>query len=253
MGYIEVLPGVKMPRYLAYFCMILAGFSLPVSAARADSASTRPAGILVAVLPFEALASMDQAWVGRAIGEGLVSSIGNQRGMSAVTISAPNAANADAALSAGKSAQADFVVFGQVQRVNDQLRISGKVLSTQTGQSVGDLAFDGQLNDLFIIEDALASRVARLVATKAMVTPAVAVPGFEIRGPTLPTPSRYFDGNISAELAVQPQFQSETDRYNYHPTPFYYYGYGYPYWGYGPFPLGGWRLYGSPVTGLSEW
>jgi len=99
----------------------------------------------------------------------------------------------------------------------------------------------------------LASRVGRLIATKPAVSSIVAVPGFEIRGPSLPTPRRYFDGNISAELAVQPQFQNEADRYNYHPTPFGYYGYGYPYWGYASFPFGGWRLYGSPVTGLSEW
>jgi hypothetical protein len=83
-------------------------------------------------------------------------------------------------------------------------------------------------------------------------------PELHLVGPPVPTPPRYFDGNLMAELAVQPQFQDQADRYNYHPT-------GYSAWNcYGYYPCGWWRfgpgcgganfmITGGPVVQLGTW
>lgn len=81
-------------------------------------------------------------------------------------------------------------------------------------------------------------------------TAAVPPPTIVLYGPTIPGPSRYFDGDLMATLAVKPQFQTEADRYNYHPTPWVCYQWcGYPGygWGYSSIPWGG------PVTPISGW
>jgi len=75
-------------------------------------------------------------------------------------------------------------------------------------------------------------------------------PTIVLYGPTIPGPSRYFDGDLAAALAVKPRFQDEADRYNYRPTPWVCYQWcGYPDygWGWSGIPCG------RPVTPISGW
>jgi len=223
-----------MRRFVFVAWAVCAALALFSSIARADSPTTRPGQITVAVMPFDVLGDGSRAWVGKALQEGLVSDF-QQRGFQAV---------------AGSN-QADYIVTGTVQLVDDQMRITGRIATSSDDKTVGRFHNDGTLRDLFSIEDSLSSKGERLMRPQA--TNAAPAATLAIVGPTLPSPSRYFDGNVMATLQIKDPFTAEADRYNYHPTQFYCWGY-YPFYAgcyYGPF-CGGW-FWGSHAATISGW
>jgi TolB-like protein len=214
---------------------------------RADSPPNRPQQIAIAVKPFAVLGDGSRAWVGKALQEGVVSDL-EQRGYQAVDGSAP----------------ADFVVTGSVQIIDDQLRIAGRISTGADDKTVGRFHSDGNLRDLFSIEDSLSSKADRLmIPPKPVAAGAVrAAPAATLTlvGASLPSPSRYFDGNLAATLAIKDQFTDEEYRYNYRPTQFYcgYYPFCYGYFPYGGYPyfygpVFGIRISGSPAATISGW
>jgi TolB-like protein len=180
------------------------------------------AAVKVAVLPLDVLGEAGHEWVGRAMQEALGTGVQGVRGISATLVPAVSPTDANFALNAGRSAGADFVIFGSIQFVDDQMRVSGRVVAVASGQIVGTLSADSNLRDLFTVEDALAQRAARLISPPpASTASAGAAPRPEIQlvGPTLPLQeTRYFDGNLSSITSTPDRFRNEYDRYYYHPT-----------------------------------
>jgi TolB-like protein len=223
-------------RFCVYIaCAVCAAILLVCPFAGADTAAARPS---VAVMPFDVLGDASRAWIGKAIQEGLAGNF-QQAGMQ----------------TSDNATGADFVITGSVQVVNDQMRISGKITNAAGDKLVGRFHSDGSVRDLFDIEDALASKVNRMI--KPAGTSSAPAAAIQPVGPTLPsTTSHYFDGNIAATLAVPEQFQDQYNLANYHPTQWYW-GYGYPYC-YGTPYLGAWPFcvgrYGISVqANLSTW
>jgi TolB-like protein len=182
-----------------------------------------PAGageVKVAVLPFDVLGEAGHEWVGRAMQDALASGVQNVRGISAVAVPAVSPIDASAALTAARSAGADFVIYGTIQFVDDQMRVSGHVAAVASGQIIGSLVSDSNLRDLFVMEDSLARRAGLLISPPpAQPAPATSPrPEIQLVGPPLSTrQSRYFDGDLSSVTAVPERFRNEYDRYYYHP------------------------------------
>lgn len=226
-------------RLLTLYMALLAVIALP-AAVRADSPATRPS--VTAVLPFNVLGPPGRAWVGVALQEGLAAGLARTPGMQAVAIPPARSGNEAAARQAVKAARADFVIFGSIQLVDDQMRIGGTIVSVTTGRSVGQLRSDGNLRDLFAIEDALADRAGRLIApAPAAAEAAPKVPPYEMLGTNVTQqPSTYFDGNLSAVLAKPDRYQDQYNNYLFNTWQtagwgwcgyWGYWGCGWGYWG----------------------
>jgi TolB-like protein len=218
----------------------------------------RGSAVKVAVLPFDVLGEAGHEWVGRAMQEALGTGVQNMRGVTAILVPAVSPTDANFALNTARSAGADFVIFGTVQFVDDQMRVSGHLLVVASGQSVGSLTSDSNLRDLFTVEDSLAHRAALLI-TPPPISPAVTTaprPQIQLVGPALPTQqSRYFDGDLSSITTTPDHFRSEYDRYYYHPLSSDpsagwcgYFGFG----GFGGYGWGG-GIFQTSVGAIGTW
>lgn len=166
------------------FFAFLVALALP-AIALADGPTTRP--VKVAVTPFEVLGSSEQQWMGQALQEGLAMGIQKAGAISAIIVPGLSPADATAAIAAAKPVDADAVLFGVIQVLDDQIRIGGQIVSVKTGQTIGVLQCDGTVRGLFDTEDILSARAGRILTPANRTAPArTAGPvTFEIVGPTV--------------------------------------------------------------------
>ena len=187
-----------------------------MAAARAwaDAATTRPT---VAVAPFQVLGPDGHDWLGRAVQEGVATSLQRSSGFSGLIVAGLAPADARAAIDMTKSAAADVVVFGAVQIQDDQIRVTGQLISIRTGRPLGAFIADGNQRDLFNIEDRLADRCRAILTANTNTKPSRAsgpAPTLELVGPTITsTTSRYFDGNVMSQITPPARFQDDYYRY----------------------------------------
>lgn len=160
---------------------------------------------------------------------------------------------------AAKPADAQFVITGQIQRLDGELRVTGQVIDTGTNKAVGGYKATGSDRELFGIEDSIASQVKSVIVPPSAQPPVAAVAAVPT---TLPThietpfaPSKFgpFEGSdLQASLRNRSSLQVPTRvvetyvvqapqqnynvglnggyGYGYNP---YGYGYGYNGWGWG--------------------
>jgi TolB-like protein len=196
------------------FVLCVAMALMAATRAWADPATTRPT---VAVAPFQVLGPDGHDWLGRAVQEGLATSLQKSSGFSGVIIAGLAPADARAAIDMTKSATPDVVIFGAVQIQDDQIRVTGQLISIHTGRPLGALIADGAQRDLFSIEDRVADRCRAILAASSVAKPPRASgppPTLELVGPTITsTTSRYFDGNVMSQITPPARFQDEYDRY----------------------------------------
>jgi TolB-like protein len=200
-----------MIRIISAICVLLPFLT---TEARADWGTTRPS-MKVAVVPFTVHGDAGREWLGRAMQEGLATGM---RQVSGVIVAGLAPADAAGAIYMSKSTNADAVIFGNIQVISGQIRISGQIIATDTGESLGTLRSDGSERDLFNLEDVLSSRVERILmpspANHAAAGPAVAL---ELVGPTVgPTTSRYFDGNLMGQINPPDRYRDQYDKYYYY-------------------------------------
>ncbi|MGD0461677.1 MAG: hypothetical protein ABSB74_04230 [Tepidisphaeraceae bacterium] len=183
-----------------------------------DGAATRPA-VKVAILPFDVIGEAGHEWIGHALQEGLASGLQKGSGISAVIVAGIVPADANAAIAQGKSVDADVVIFGSVQMVENTLRVGGRIVSVRTGETIGGLQNDGDLRGLFEIEDLLSERTWRILApaNRPQTPRATGSAAIEIVGPTVASVGpRYFDGDLSLVISRPQRFGDDYDRYYYH-------------------------------------
>jgi len=204
-----------MIRIICAMCVVC----MTVGIARADWAP-RPPAMKVAVVPFDVQGEAGHEWLGRAIQEGLATELSGASGMAGVIV--PGVAPADAMGSSAmaKSTGADAVIFGSIQVVGDQIRVSGQIISMSTGESLGTLRSDGAQRDLFNIEDLIGGRAVRILtpprAPSNEKTATAAPATLTVVGPTIAANvPRYFDGNVMSQITPAPKFRDEYDRYYY--------------------------------------
>jgi TolB-like protein len=200
-----------MFRIIFAMCVMLSFVS---DEARADWGTTRPS-MKVAVVPFNVQGDTGRDWLGRAMQEGLATGM---RQVSGVIVAGVAPADAAGATNLAKYAGVDAVIFGSIQLVGEQIRVSGQIISTETGESLGALRSDGSLRNLFDIEDLLAARVERILMPPPADRATTGGPAatLQVVGPTMgPGVSRYFDGNLMGQITPPDRYRDEYDKYYY--------------------------------------
>src|SRR5437016_4802314 len=107
---------------------ILAAVLISAGVAFAEQATTAPAtGSTALVLQFEPIGTTaNEQFIAKALQQGVVAEL--SRASLQVSASDKSALANDAALQAGRQAQARYVVNGSYQVVNNEVRIAGQVL-----------------------------------------------------------------------------------------------------------------------------
>jgi TolB-like protein len=235
------------------FLSFLAILSFTIASAAAQPSTVdsfvpaTQSGTSILILPFSSPPGNElYRWVGPAIQHVIAADVSH--GSRVLNVLAPASAqpadDADAALSAGRTAGASFVVFGQTQLVEREVRLTGEVMDVSAGRSIGGLKATGKLDDLFHLEDAIGSQViAALPASlredqtaQAPTTteqPSASQPQPYTSGPTVYDNGGYYDSAYT--------YPSGGYAYSY-PSYDYYPSYSYPYYPYSYYPYG---FYGS--------
>ena len=234
-----------------------------ISTSFAIAQAPEPTRVLVA--PFTEVNQQQPAdWISRAIQQSVADELSALSDVEVVPIDPAAAAAAAAPTTAqAKASGIKYIVRATIQRLNGEIRVTGRVEDVETGKTVGGFKATGPQHQLFAIEDAIARQLKRIVA------PMQAEPaGLEESRPVA-TGSTH--GGVGAQTPLQPirgtyegsdlqraiqdrDYLRRTQRripddYTYTPPPTYYppptypggYGYGYGY-GYGS----GWPGWGYP-------
>jgi TolB-like protein len=241
-----------------------------------SSAQTQPADTTVLVLPFSSPSNANQQWIGKAVQQDLLTDLteGTTTHVIAPSSIAPADDN-DAALRAARDRNAAFVVFGQAQSTDKEVRLTGQVLDVASGTTLGALKATGPADELFHLEDALAGQ-AFMALPRPLLTAqaqqglqqaqqglqqaqqglqqaqqglqqaqqgaqqAANNPAGNAEPPNTTEPQTVYPpiGDFGQGYTAAPQYDTYPT-YNYYTTPDYgyypAYTYGYPYWNTWPF------------------
>src|SRR5581483_6696696 len=98
----------------------------------------------VAVLPFDGIGYVNhQDWIGKAIQSSVVTELSRSKTLQSSATDATGPFDSGKALAAAQGAGADVVVYGNFQVVDNQLRITGQILKTDSGEVLGGLKASG--------------------------------------------------------------------------------------------------------------
>lgn len=138
----------------------------------------------ILVAPFtEANEQQQPDWISRAIHQAVSDDLA---ALASVEVVPNNPAIALPSPAQAKGAGVQYIVRGTIQRLNGELRVSGRVQSVDDGKMVGGFKATGPQTELFAIQDEIAEQLKRIIAPKE------AEPGLEgsrpigQRPPTLP-------------------------------------------------------------------
>lgn len=122
---------------------------------------TSPGDKAVAVLPLRYRGPADDAYLAEALCEELVDLLSMTRGLKVAGIGATERLDGERdAKKVGEALGVDAVVDGTLQRAGKQIRISTRLVSATDGVQLWSERFDGQLEDVFELQDNVAKRVA---------------------------------------------------------------------------------------------
>lgn len=173
----------------------------------------RPASRSVAVERFANISgSADDEWIGSGIAETLAADLAEDR----MQVVLPPVES-----SRGAASRPRWIVRGGYQRLGDTLRITARIIDMASGDSVHSVQVDGQVEDLFALQDALSARllgnfpspVTQTAIAPPPVSPAVdfspggrgglALAGSVIDGPPAPVAPATINRNASGDATVR--------------------------------------------------
>ncbi len=135
----------------------------------------------VVVLPFTNITGHDgDAWIGAGIAETVRLRIQRTPRLSAVghadtavaRVGGAPAVDAAAVLAVARASGARWFVSGGYQRLGDRLRVTGRYADVATGRIVRTVKVDGSVEELFALQDRIASDLIDDLASRAMAAPA---------------------------------------------------------------------------------
>lgn len=170
----SISPGITVTALVAV---------LIISAGRAPAQPARAAGgnpSLVVVTFANIGGAPDDDWIGEGIAESLATALGNGVRVESVVL--------------GEQRGAARIVQGTHERIGSRLRITALVTETDSGRVLGSALVDGELSDLFALQDELAAQLA--------ARPVVEPPTQNEEGPapTSPPPN----GGIPSDVSGRP-------------------------------------------------
>ncbi len=239
---------------LGVFPTVLSSQSLPASPATqpVEQLAARADGTRILVLAFAPVQASDADWISRAVQQSVVADLSRPttgQPLQAISDSTPVNSTNDA-IEAGKKASAKYVVTGNYQMVEPNLKVTGQVIDVETGKVVGGLKSTGSVRELFDMQDRIAGQVRFSIANERMAgkkqQTAVASlpknpeapPTIEPLGPVVAVQRPYDDSDLSRAVADDVSLidrydaagQSYRQRYyddSYYGSYPYYGGYGY--------------------------
>lgn len=139
----------------------LAGTSTPGHGQLSKFAPTSPGERGLAVLPFRYRGPKDEEYLGEALTDELVDVLSMTRGLRVTASGATQRFDGDRdPKTIGTALSVDVVVDGTVQRVGKQVRISARMLEVETAVQLWSERFEGQLEDVFELQDRMGKRIA---------------------------------------------------------------------------------------------
>ena len=118
----------------------------------------------LAVLPFTSLSpDASHEYLGLGMADALITRLGNLRQIVVRPTSAVRRyVNRDHdPVKAGRELQVDAVLYGNIQRDGDRLRVTAQLININTGTPFWSEQFDTQWTDVFGVEDAISEQLAR--------------------------------------------------------------------------------------------
>jgi TolB-like protein len=244
---------------------IVSAAVLLISSSFALAQAPEPTRVLVA--PFTELNEQQQPdWISRAVRQSVVDELA---ALSEVEVAPNNEGAVTPTTAQAKALGLKYIVRATIQRLNGEIRVTGRVEDVETGKTAGGFKATGPQHQLFAIEDSLGRQLKRIVAPM-QAEPAGLEDARPMRtgsthggaGPQTPIqPIRGVYEGSDLQRAIQDRdYLRRTQRripddYTYTPPPTYYpppsypggYGYGYGY-GYGS----GWPGWGYPSWGWND-
>jgi TolB-like protein len=237
--------------------VLAAGVAVPAFGQQASpqqSAQPQPS-LRVLVIPFSTLNVADnQLWIGRAVQEDIIADFGRTHQFMPVGFQGEITVEDNAtAVSLAHKADANLVIRGAAQMVDQNLRITAQLIDARSGDTVTTASVTGPTSDLLKLEDGLAAQLQSnfnaVTQPLAQEQPAAAQPEAtqQPSGPTVYAPP--------APVYAQPTY---TPGYSYPPpyAPVYAdpgYAYSSPDYGYGylgaPIVIYGGGYYGHGYYG----
>lgn len=150
-------------------CVALIGIVLLIYSSRGKQVQPSPQITSIAVLPFKPLVNgaRDES-LEMGIADTLITTLGKVRQLTVRPISAVRKYTAldQDALAAGREQRVDAVLEGSIQRLQDEIRVTVRLLRVTDGAQLWTDKFDQKSNNIFMIQDSISEQVARTVALK---------------------------------------------------------------------------------------
>ena len=120
----------------------------------------------MAVLPFKSLSGGDE-YLGLGLTDVLITRLSNVRGMIVRPTSAVRRYGQEAdPLGAGRQLHVDAVLDGTIQRMNDRVRVTVRLLNVADGAALWGDTFDDRFTGFFAVEDSISERLTRALALR---------------------------------------------------------------------------------------
>jgi TolB-like protein len=185
------------------------------------------------------------SWVAKTIRQALLDELTGMRTISVIADQGAAKPQA-AAVVEGKNAGADLVLIATCQTVDNEVRITGRVMDAASGRVMGAFKATGAQRDLFAIEDSLVAQVRRIVAPQEpSSTPQAVAQTYVAPRPETIRPGRFVGSELQQAMEDDRNYVDLTEAREEPPTPVYYppaYNYtNYPpmgYSAYSPFGYG---------------
>ena len=161
----------RTPRRAAWIAMTLAAIGAVVfwsSRAGRNSPPSVEKIRTIAILPFKPLTTEGNDYLGLGITDTLITRLSNVRQIIVRPTSAVQkyaAGNFDP-IAVGREQRVDAVLEGSVQRVNDKVRVTVRLLGTRDGAPLWAYQCDQYCDDLFAVQDTISQQVATALLAK---------------------------------------------------------------------------------------
>jgi adenylate cyclase len=122
----------------------------------------------IAVLPFRKIAAGDDAYFADGIVDNIVQSLAALRELFVIARGSTLGFGGGPidAHAVGTALGVRYLLYGSVQRSGDQLRIGTELNDVETGEVLRADHYDGNLSDLFLLQDRIAEQTVRMIAPR---------------------------------------------------------------------------------------
>jgi len=201
------------PRRQTIFGLLWLALGCPASSAQGQTTAIELEQLFnggpVLVLPFRNISSDPEVeWVGEGIAEALTATLARtvelvDRGSVAtgqLGLGPTEATSIDATetIAMWRRAGARWVIYGAYQQLGSQVRITARIMDTGNGAVVRSTRLDGQLDQLFALQDRILPNLAATVSRPSAMA--------AVAAPAQPSPRRETEPE-SAEATVAPTAQ----------------------------------------------